>query len=154
MLHDAPWAFASSPEEDRALDPDHVSEFLAENENAVVAIEATDGTQELIAAAGIFRKPQLKSFHRAKLWGVFVEPAYRDQGLGRAVISTAIDLARSWNGVDFVDLGVSENAPAAQRLYESLGFRAWGREPESLQCEGRRYDEIFMSLRLQLPTVC
>ena len=33
--------------------------------------------------------------------------------------------------------------------YESLGFRAWGREPESLEVDGRRYDEIFLALRLQ-----
>ena len=63
-------------------------------------------------------------------------------------MTAAIEVARRWEGVDYLDLGVSENAPAAQALYESLGFRAWGREPESLEVDGRRYDEIFMSLRL------
>jgi L-amino acid N-acyltransferase YncA len=43
---------------------------------------------------------------------------------------------------------VSENAPEAQRLYESLGFQQWGREPEATQHEGRRYDEIHMTLKL------
>ena len=63
-------------------------------------------------------------------------------------MSAAIDLARSWVGVDFVDLSVSENAPEAQRLYESLGFEQWGREPEVTEYEGQRYDEIYMTLRL------
>jgi RimJ/RimL family protein N-acetyltransferase len=48
-----------------------------------------------------------------------------------------------------VDLGVSENAPEARRLYEKLGFRVWGREPASTQHGTQRYDEIYMSLRLQ-----
>ena len=68
--------------------------------------------------------------------------------MGRAVVCAAIDLARSWDGVDYVDLGVSENAPDARNLYERLGFVAWGREPESLQIDDRRFDEIYMCLRL------
>jgi RimJ/RimL family protein N-acetyltransferase len=80
---------------------------------------------------------------------VFVEPAYRGNGLGRAVVTAAIDLARSWPGVDYVDLGASERAPEAQCLYENLGFRAWGREPEATEIGGRRYDEIHMTLRLR-----
>ncbi|HVY60236.1 MAG TPA: GNAT family N-acetyltransferase, partial [Planctomycetota bacterium] len=89
-----------------------------------------------------------KFAHRAKVWGVFVEPARRGRGLGKAVMASAIELARGWPGVDYVDLGVSENAPAARRLYEALGFREWGREPESTEHDGRRYDEVFMTLRL------
>jgi RimJ/RimL family protein N-acetyltransferase len=102
----------------------------------------------LAAAAGIFRQEKEKFVHRARLWGVFVEPAYRGRGIGRIVVAAAIDLARTWEGVDHLDLGVSENSPGAIRLYESLGFRQWGREPETLQHNGRRYDEIYMSLRL------
>jgi L-amino acid N-acyltransferase YncA len=60
----------------------------------------------------------------------------------------AIAQARSWRGVDFLDLAVSANSPEAQRLYESVGFEAWGREPEATDHEGRRYDEIYMTLRL------
>jgi ribosomal protein S18 acetylase RimI-like enzyme len=90
-----------------------------------------------------------KFAHRASIWGVFVDSAYRRKGLGRAVVTAAIVLARSWPGVDYVDLGASERAPEAQCLYESLGFRAWGREPEATQHEGRRYDEIHMTLRLR-----
>jgi len=89
-----------------------------------------------------------KFAYRASIWGVFVEPAYRGNGLGRAVVTAAIDLARSWSGVDYVDLGASGAAPEAQRLYERLGFAAWGREPEATEIDGRRYDEIHMTLRL------
>jgi RimJ/RimL family protein N-acetyltransferase len=148
MLNDAPWAYASSPEHDPALDPERLTGELSGEHSAILAIEGPDASRELIASAGIVRVSQPKSAHRARLWGVFVDPAHRGGGLGRAVVSAAVELARSWRGVDFVDLGVSENSPAAHALYETLGFQAWGREPESLQCGGRRYDEIFMTLRL------
>jgi RimJ/RimL family protein N-acetyltransferase len=161
MLEEAPWAFAASPANDRASDPEHLSHALSKEAFAIFAVEAevrrtraaaaretAPFRRRLAAAAGLFRQETEKFVHRARLWGVFVEPAYRGRGLGRIVVAAAIDLARTWEGVDYIDLGVSENSTAALRLYESLGFRQWGREPETLQHDGRRYDEIYMSLRL------
>lgn len=148
MLHAAPWAFGSSPDEDAALDAERLRGILSAGQNAILAIAADGPAAELIAAAGIVRQVQAKAAHRAALWGVYVDEAYRGGGLGRGVVQAAVDLARTWPGVDYIDLGVSENSPAAQSLYQSLGFRAWGREPESLQVGEQRFDEIFMALRL------
>ena len=162
MLLDAPWAFGASPEGDKGLDIAHLTQALAGEDYAIFAIDAPAPTgelpdavgetreePELIAAAGIMRARSPKFAHRASIWGVFVEPAYRGNGLGRAVVTAAIALVRTWPGVDYVDLGASECAPEAQCLYESLGFAAWGREPEATEISGRRYDEIHMTLRLR-----
>lgn len=159
MLLDSPWSFAASPDDDVALQQDQLAGYLGEMEKAIFAVEEPDissgmrepagGLPELVAAASIRRETQCKFRHRAGLWGVFVDPDHRVRGLGRVVVSAAVEVARSWPGVDYVDLGVSENAPAAQSLYESLGFRAWGREPEATEYDGRRYDEIHMTLRLR-----
>lgn len=152
MLNLAPWAFDASPDDEEALDPARIVAMLADGSSATFAIEApgppsVDGP-ELAAAAGITRAKAAKFAHRERLWGVFVDPAHRGQGLGRAVTAAAIEAARGWAGVEFIDLGVSENAPEALALYESLGFRAWGREPQATEHDGRRYDEIHMTLRL------
>ena len=72
----------------------------------------------------------------------------KGHGLGRAVTSAALELAKTWKGVTHIDVRVSENSPAALRIYQSLGFVEWGREPESTQHGGQRYDEIFLSLRV------
>lgn len=155
MLLESPWAFGASPESDKAQDLPHVRRMLAQQEYAVLAIEKPRGgsegveeRRELIASAGIARSPSPKFRHRAAVWGVYVEPEYRGHGLGRAVMAAAIEVARAWSGVDYVDLGVSENAPAARALYESLGFEVWGREPEAAEVAGCRYDEIHMTLRI------
>ena len=52
---------------------------------------------------------------------LYVSPGQRGQGLGRALMEAAIDLARS-EGADRMDLGTSEDDVAARALYESLGF--------------------------------
>jgi ribosomal protein S18 acetylase RimI-like enzyme len=148
MLAAAPWAFTATPEDDLALDLAHLRSSLGESEHAILAIEAAEPAATLVAAAGVYRMKNPKFAHRAKLWGVYVDSQHRGRGLGRAVVATAIDLARRWSGVDFVDLSVSANSPEARHLYESLGFTEWGREPETLQHVRERYDEVFMTLRI------
>ncbi len=52
---------------------------------------------------------------------LYVKPARRGQGLGRAMMETAIDRARE-RGAQSMEIGVDEPDTAARRLYESLGF--------------------------------
>ena len=147
MLTTCPRAFGATPDDDRGLDVENLEQMLVEDHYAIFASEdATSG--EFVAAAGIIRAGRVKHAHRAGIWGVYVTADHRGKGLGRAVVAAATDLARSWQGVDYVDLGVSQDSPAAQHLYESLGFEAWGRQPEATEVDGRRYDEIHMTLRL------
>ena len=52
---------------------------------------------------------------------LYVVPDQRGQGLGRAMMEAAIELARA-EGADHMDLGTGEDDVAARALYESLGF--------------------------------
>ena len=52
---------------------------------------------------------------------LYVVPARRGQGLGRALMEAALREAKR-RGADTVDIGVDEPDVAARRLYESLGF--------------------------------
>jgi ribosomal protein S18 acetylase RimI-like enzyme len=67
---------------------------------------------------------------RAAIWSsglecylaeLYVIPARRGQGLGRALMEAALREARH-RGADTMDIGVDEPDLAARRLYESLGF--------------------------------
>lgn len=52
---------------------------------------------------------------------LYVVPALRGRGRGRALMLAAIDRARE-RGADRMDLGTSEDDHAARALYERLGF--------------------------------
>ena len=52
---------------------------------------------------------------------LYVAPGRRGQGLGRALMEAALELARE-EGATHMDLGTSEGDVAARALYESLGF--------------------------------
>ena len=67
---------------------------------------------------------------RAAIWSsglecylaeLYVTPARRGQGLGRALMEAALREARQ-RGADTMDIGVDEPDLAARHLYESLGF--------------------------------
>jgi len=52
---------------------------------------------------------------------LYVVPALRGKGLGRALLEMAMDVARD-EGATHMELGTSEDDVAARALYESAGF--------------------------------
>ena len=52
---------------------------------------------------------------------LYVVPAIRGRGLGRALMNEAMHLARA-EGAGYMDLGTAETDVAARSLYDSLGF--------------------------------
>jgi ribosomal protein S18 acetylase RimI-like enzyme len=57
----------------------------------------------------------------AYLEELYVVPALRGHGLGRALLDAAMETARS-EGAEQIELGTSETDVAARGLYESAGF--------------------------------
>jgi ribosomal protein S18 acetylase RimI-like enzyme len=57
----------------------------------------------------------------AYLAELYIVPEQRGQGLGRALLARALDVARE-AGADRIDLGTSEDDVAARALYERMGF--------------------------------
>jgi GNAT superfamily N-acetyltransferase len=151
MLLDSPWAFSSSPEDDRAMDAADLHRVAADPERAIWLARDDAAPLRILASAGVMRETKIKRRHIAFIWGVYVTPSARARGLARRVVTAAIDTARAWRGVTSVRLTVSENAPVAHRLYESLGFIAWGVEPDALRLGdslARSYFETHMHLPL------
>ena len=60
---------------------------------------------------------------------LYVVPDRRGQGLGRALVERAIEVARR-KGAAYMDLGTAETDVAASALYESLGFDNRGGRPD------------------------
>lgn len=145
-LDAVPLAFAASVEDDLALDREVVESRLAgADEQAVFG--RFDG-DDLTGMVGVVRLSKVKQRHHAVIWGMYVSARARRRGAGRALLDAAIGQARDW-GVEQVQLGVTEAAPAAKRLYEAAGFRAWGHQPRALGWQGRFVDEDHMALDLR-----
>jgi GNAT superfamily N-acetyltransferase len=141
-----PLAFAASVEDDRGLSPALVRGALADvREQAVFGAFDADA---LTGMVGLVRSDKVKQRHIGTVWGMFVAPRARSRGAGRALLDAAIRQARDW-GLERVELGVSDSAVTARRMYEAAGFRAWGRQPRALQWQGRFVDEEHLVLDLR-----
>jgi ribosomal protein S18 acetylase RimI-like enzyme len=91
-------------------------ELIAADTIVLLAGEAPDGLAVLR-----FRLSIWSSGKECYLAELYVAPERRGQGLGRALLETAIEVARQ-EGADSMDLGTSDDDVAARALYESLGF--------------------------------
>src|SRR5262249_32536405 len=106
-------------------DPTPPAEALAERsrrllaENEVTVLLAGDGPDGIAVLR--FRPSLYSDGLECYLAELYVVPARRGEGLGRALMEAAIELARG-RGADYMDLGTSEDDVAARSLYESLGF--------------------------------
>lgn len=101
---------------------------------------------ELVGSAAVaWPSKLLSSRHKTNLWGVFVAPANRGVGIGRRLVTRAVRHAFE-NGARRVNLQVFVPNPEAVRLYLSMGFVEYGREPDAVCLAGTYFDGIHMSL--------
>ena len=142
MMAQETLAFLASPGDDRASRVDFVRERLADVESAIFGACAP----QLVGAVGVYRHAGPKIAHKIGVWGMFILPEFRGQGLGRALMEHAVAHARSLPDVLQITLSVSDTQPAARQLYESLGFRVWGSEPLALRHAGRVVTEHHLAL--------
>jgi ribosomal protein S18 acetylase RimI-like enzyme len=124
LLHDFNREFDEPTPGPEAL-ADRMRQLLAGGDTAVLLAGAgPDGVAVLRFRPAIWTEA-LECY----LAELYVVPDRRGQGLGRALMEAAIELARR-EGADHMDLGTSEDDVAARALYESLGFTNRERTPD------------------------
>lgn len=143
---DSPLALWPTFDEEAGQTIAQVQARIASNDHQVV-LGAFDGAA-LVGAVGLRRNPLTQVAHKGELWGVFVAPAYRKDGLARRLLLSAVDHAR---GKHIVHLNLMVNTVnlRALNLYRSLGFKSFGIEPKAICVAGQFYDEEHMQLAVR-----
>lgn len=104
--------------------------------------------EQLIGMVGFYRETALKLRHKGNIVSMYVQPEYRSRGIARALLTEAIARARRMPDLTQLLLGVVVTQTTAKRLYESLGFTMYGREPHAVKIGEDYFDEEFMLLKL------
>lgn len=134
MLHGyehAPDAFTSTPEERAAMPLTWWARRAADPEGQSIAFGAF-ANEQLIGTVALEFSSKPKTRHKAHLIGMYILETWRGKGVGRQLVSAAVEHAQASPGISVVTLTVTEGNASAIALYESAGFQAFGVEPMAI----------------------
>ena len=146
-LKNHPEAFSSSYEE--AMEKENPVEETAKRFTA--AINHTFGAfadGELIGMVTLLQEKGAKIQHKAYIVAMYVTSGKQGTGIGKALLETAINKAKTIESIKKINLSVNASNEKAKSLYQKLGFQVFGHEKNALLIEGIYYDEEHMDLRL------
>lgn len=102
--------------------------------------------ERIVGLAGFKQDDGPKDNHKGVVWGLYVRPSARGQGVARALMAAVIGSAREL--VEQLTLSVVESNDAAKTFYEKIGFEVYGLEPRSLKSAAGYQNEVLMVLFL------
>ncbi|WP_442600114.1 GNAT family N-acetyltransferase [Neobacillus sp. D3-1R] len=98
-----------------------------------------------------FRLSSKKKFQHQGLFGMSIQEAYTNKGIGRALIQELLKWAEADPRVEKISLEVFSNNKRAIHLYSKLGFVEEGRRKKAAKLGPNEYvDDIFMSKFLKI----
>ena len=103
----------------------------------------------------LHQEGHVKSLHKAYIYAMYVHPEYRNKGVGRMLLATAIKRANLL-GLKQINLSVVNSNLIAVELYKSCGFVQFGLETDAFMIGEKFYDLSYMTLDLKgaiLPSV-
>jgi RimJ/RimL family protein N-acetyltransferase len=98
----------------------------------------------LVGTVGLLRETRQKERHKGYVIGMYVADEAAGRGVGRALLTELLARAAQIDGLRQVTLLVTSTNGSARALYESLGFRVFGREPDALWIDGAYHDADLM----------
>ncbi|MEK9197106.1 MULTISPECIES: GNAT family N-acetyltransferase [Bacillales] len=146
-LQTNPEAFGSTYEREVAFTQEMVEERIRATEDSY-GLGAFDEKGELLGVVRFVRETGMKEKHKGTIYGMYVAPETRGQGVGKALLQEVISRAKDFEGVEQIRLQVVSTNESAKKLYQSLGFETYGVEPRALLHNGQYLDEDMMVLFL------
>lgn len=98
---------------------------------------------EIVACVAVKTGSSHLTAHKAHIWGLYVRPKFRNQGLGYKLIDFATSTLPKTISVLLTD--TLEHNLVALRLFQMHGFSIYGREPNAIQFAGNSFTKIMLS---------
>jgi len=104
--------------------------------------------QLLVGTVAIEYSAKPKTRHSALVIGMYVKPAARRLGVGAMLMRAAMIAAQARPELRMLRLTVTEGNEPAVRLYQSVGFTAWGTEPLAIYTTAGYKGKVHMAMQL------
>lgn len=148
-LKNEPTAFDVTPEEESQRINDNWEQevqglFNSQTKTALFA-QLND---RLIGMVGAGIGETKKSRHIAVIFGMYVVPDFRGQGIAKELMVNLLKDLKENHQIEKVNLGVYTHHVQAVSLYKKLGFRIIGTLEKELKVDGKHYDLYEMEKML------
>jgi ribosomal protein S18 acetylase RimI-like enzyme len=147
-LEREPRAFGESPEQHQTMSPEAIAQRLGSGSDHRNFVLGAFAEARLVGMAGFYQGQGAKARHKGHIWGVYVDQEWRGKGVARRLLEGVIQLANAKPEIEQLMLAVASGQDAAKKLYHSLGFEIYGREPHAIKLGQTYLDEDLMVLRL------
>ena len=146
-LATSPEAFGSSYEEEAPLSLETIQARIpTSGPNAIFGAFARS---RLVGMAGFAVYDRVKASHKGVMWGVYVQPEWRSQGLGKRLVQRVIEQASQH--VLILEAAVGLMNESARRTYHALGFKPYGLERKALRVGDVFHDEELLFIEFAQP---
>jgi RimJ/RimL family protein N-acetyltransferase len=104
---------------------------------------------ELIGVVTLLQEKAEKIQHRANIFAMYVTPKKQGAGIGEALLTEAINKAKSIEALEKINLSVVASNEPAKKLYSKLGFKVFGIEEKAMKLNGVYLDDEHRVLHLK-----
>lgn len=105
--------------------------------------------ETLIGMIGFFRPSKPMLGQKGHIWGAFLLPEWRSQGVGGKLLDELIRRAERIPGLHQLQLTCINRNKNVISLYRSRGFRIFATEQSAVRIGNYYYDELYMNLELR-----
>jgi GNAT superfamily N-acetyltransferase len=105
----------------------------------------------LVGTVALEYSAKPKTRHSALILGMYVQPKERGKAIGLALLNAALAAATARAEILFLTLTLTEGNAPALRLYRSVGFVAWGTQPQAIRTDSGFRGKVHMSLAIPRP---
>lgn len=145
-LQKAPEAFASSYEEEKNQMADkYINRFNAPQDSFTFG---AFNDNELVGIVTLVKETRIKLQHRANIVAMYVTEEQRGCGIGKGLLTEAVQKAKNLEGIEQLYLTVVTTNLATKQLYASFGFKVFGTEKNALKYDDTYFHEDHMVLFL------
>lgn len=105
--------------------------------------------EDLIGVVTLLQESAEKIQHRANIYAMYVTSKKQGIGVGKALMTEAINKAKRIKVIEKINLSVMASNDKAKNLYEKFGFKVYGFEQNALKVNGVYFNDEHMVLHLK-----
>ncbi len=144
-LKNTPEYFGSTYEEE-ILNPKLKFETFIENDSPDHFIFGAFDAEKLIGIVGFDHMERKRARHRGEIVGMYLDSNYRGLIIGEKLLRQVLEYAFTLDGIEQAQLSVVAGNKSAIKLYEKVGFKAFGIQLKYFKVGDEYVDQQFMQL--------